>query len=570
MENKIGEIKELLAKIGKAVSMSKTKQKTIDRNKEKLLEEVAPKKIEDLEQKIAKAEESKTEFDEMTVTSLEKVTSDLMKEEKRLEAEFTKKLLEISKQRTKIEEKAKILSERGKVEKEKIEKSKLNAIEKNNEDREQLQKEQEKIRKDISGYKKRIYNYADFLGITEQINDIQARTEEDLKVEEKAKKIKEENIEEINEKTNENKHEKDEEWDTPAVLYGEQLAKTQHPEKKQEEKEPQVKGEQSKPEMPKEEEIWNQYYEDQGNSDISMGHNYKPEVESQKIAIEFNAERGGFFTKDGKNAKLEKISIEDISIENREKIQKYIQDKYQLNNKEIQKIDMYSASILFVYDNNKKTDKLDKYVTTLINDENDSDCKSELKKAGIRINYNLKGIYQNKDIDLETKREIVKIANKNKELGIGNVKKGLRTIIAEKIDAIKQRIEKTKTPLLEEKTEKQEEIKEVEDPEVQAVLDELNDIKRNFYEKIEKMQEDIVKEEEKTFQYKEGIAQDDTIVNKDVVSEMTKRAIKAGVLQERYKVKSEDMMEKIEKDTEETRKNDVEKILKDENGDEAR
>lgn len=185
----------------------------------------------------------------------------------------------------------------------------------------------------------------------------------------------------------------------------------------------------------------------------------------RKMAIKFNAKRGYFIIQDEedlKTGKKQKVYVSDISAEDKEKLKQYISKQYSLDNKAMKKIDMNVAAILCVYDKNKESDKLKKYVE-ILSKENKEPIKSKLRDNGITINYDMRGLYRNKKIEKQDKRELMKFANESKANGVGEVKKDIRTIIYERIDNLFQKVENKKIKKLDiSKEDKQDVKKKVE------------------------------------------------------------------------------------------------------------
>lgn len=183
--------------------------------------------------------------------------------------------------------------------------------------------------------------------------------------------------------------------------------------------------------------------------------------EERKISIKFNAKKGYFITQDEegfKSGEEQKVYVNEISDEDKEKLKRYISKQYSLDSKTMKKIDMNVAAILCVYDKNKESDKLKKYVETL-SKESKEPIKSKLRDNGITINYDMRGLYRNKKIEKQDKRELMKFANESKANGVGEVKKDIRTIIYEKIDNLFQKIENKKVKKLEAAKEVKQEVK---------------------------------------------------------------------------------------------------------------
>ena len=144
------------------------------------------------------------------------------------------------------------------------------------------------------------------------------------------------------------------------------------------------------------------------------------EIEKEKsISIKFDNVKGCFIIKDEdyiESEKIQEIKPEKIGTENKQKLERYILRKYKLNENQMQRIDMDVASILLVYDKNKKADKLDKYITTLMSENKKEECyDEELKKHNINIDIHTKDSYRKK-AELQAIREKFNmICQKNQE-----------------------------------------------------------------------------------------------------------------------------------------------------------
>lgn len=183
------------------------------------------------------------------------------------------------------------------------------------------------------------------------------------------------------------------------------------------------------------------------------------EKQDRKISIKFNAKQGCFITQDEEDLKIgkkQKIKVDEISTENKEKLKQYVIKQYSLDNEAVQKLDMNVVAILHVYDKNKDSNKMEKYIE-IVSKENKEPAKSKLRDNGISINYDMRGLYRNKKLEKQTKRELMNFANVSKENGVAEVRKDIRTYISEKIDKlIFQKIDSRKTKKIEPaKTEKQ-------------------------------------------------------------------------------------------------------------------
>ena len=100
-ENKLSfnELEDLIPKIEEAMNLSKEKQKNIDEKRKELREETRPIVVEEGKEEIAKLEEEKKEFDDMTKPSLNrvKISIDALKGEDN--KDFNMKLLNIFEKR---------------------------------------------------------------------------------------------------------------------------------------------------------------------------------------------------------------------------------------------------------------------------------------------------------------------------------------------------------------------------------------------------------------------------------------------------------------------------------------
>ena len=208
-----------------------------------------------------------------------------------------------------------------------------------------------------------------------------------------------------------------------------------------------------------------------------------------KISIKFDAEKGCFITQDEKDMGsnfAQEIKMKDILPEEKQKLKKFIKEKYQLDDKNMKKIDMNVASILVVYDRNKNDTKLHEYVKTMMIDKNEIFYKEELGNKGISIEYDMRGLYSNKELDIETKRELMNTANRNDMLSIGKVKKGLFTTIQEKLDKyIFRRREKEKILKL----------KKGENSSPKSKKEETKDFKEQIDKENFKSKEEIIEKE---------------------------------------------------------------------------
>lgn len=223
--------------------------------------------------------------------------------------------------------------------------------------------------------------------------------------------------------------------------------------------------------------------------------------EDRKISIKFNAKKGCFITQDEedlKTGKKQEIYVNEISTEDREKLKQYIVRQYSLDNKAIQKIDMNVAAILCVYDKNKESNKLEKYIEVL-SKENKEPAKSKLRDNGITISYDMRGLYKNKQLEKQDKRELMSFANASKESGVSEVKKDIRTSIYEKIDSLFQKFENRKTKKIESpKTVKEEDKLRFAYKVSEEDLDKENQNKEKT--EMEKATEEIVKGVEEVMQ----------------------------------------------------------------------
>ena len=144
------------------------------------------------------------------------------------------------------------------------------------------------------------------------------------------------------------------------------------------------------------------------------------EIEKEKsISIKFDNVKGCFIIKDEdyiESEKIQEIKPEKIGTENKQKLERYILRKYKLNENQMQRIDMDVASILLVYDKNKKADKLDKYITTLMSENKKEECyDEELKKHNINIDIQTKDSYRKKAELPSIREKFNMICQKNQE-----------------------------------------------------------------------------------------------------------------------------------------------------------
>ena len=175
----------------------------------------------------------------------------------------------------------------------------------------------------------------------------------------------------------------------------------------------------------------------------------EPKRDNRSIAIEFDAKKGVFkvdtlngFEKDiSKNLKASKITLDM-----RQRMTNYMMKKYSLKAEQMKNIDIYAATILHSFDVQRNSDKLDKYIETMMSDkrENLSNKVKLQENKIIMIDYDLRGLYDNDNLDKETQRSIMDAANANKRNEVGDVVKGVRTYLLEKMDNAKQRRERVK------------------------------------------------------------------------------------------------------------------------------
>ena len=231
-------------------------------------------------------------------------------------------------------------------------------------------------------------------------------------------------------------------------------------------------------------------------------------VDNSIILIKFDAKKGCFITADEngiENGQPKEIHVSQISKENREKLKQYISKAYEIDDETMEYIDMYAVSIMAVYDRNKGTNKLDSYIKTIMTEDENLTDKARLSQKGITIDYDMRGLYRNENLDRETQRDLMNTANKNKEIEVSYVKKDLRTRIFEKIDKhILQRIERFKIARLasgEEKNskstayEKAETWKQYAKPERQSELAEQVKVSDDTKQKLDEVSQQHAEEE---------------------------------------------------------------------------
>ena len=105
-KNKFDEIAELMTKIEEAMSMSKERQDKIDEMKEELHSETAPVKVEEKKKELASKEQDKKDFDEMTIPSVIRVSTEIEKEKETSRVEYNKKMQELFDKKLKIQKRS--------------------------------------------------------------------------------------------------------------------------------------------------------------------------------------------------------------------------------------------------------------------------------------------------------------------------------------------------------------------------------------------------------------------------------------------------------------------------------
>lgn len=114
--------------------------------------------------------------------------------------------------------------------------------------------------------------------------------------------------------------------------------------------------------------------------------------------------------------------------------------------KQLENVDTNILQILLDYDDKYKTTKTAEYVKlSAMNVKNKKERQQEMKKNQIDIEYNLKGLYDQHEIELEKyeddfskeeRAEILENANNAKKNGIAKVKKGILVSLLELVDKL--------------------------------------------------------------------------------------------------------------------------------------
>ena len=124
--------------------------------------------------------------------------------------------------------------------------------------------------------------------------------------------------------------------------------------------------------------------------------------------------------------------------------------------RDLRNVDVNILQLLLDYDKEYKTKKSSEYVEMLSSfGKNKKERQQEMQKNEIDIEYNLRGLYDKHEVELdeyeanfekEERRELLEIANNAKDKGIAKVKKGFKVSLFELGAKISSRILKVKLP----------------------------------------------------------------------------------------------------------------------------
>jgi len=168
----------------------------------------------------------------------------------------------------------------------------------------------------------------------------------------------------------------------------------------------------------------------------------EPKVEpkaiiSKNIRVFYSAKRDAYVLTD-KNSKIETVVRKRSAFKKLNKAEIEEENGIDLTN-----VDMYVLQVIYEYD--KELAK--QYYMNLSGiGKNKEQRINEMKEMGIELEYDLKGLYSQKDkldeyeLSKEERKEILDTANNAKKKGLATVKKGFVTAIREKIELVTDKL----------------------------------------------------------------------------------------------------------------------------------
>ena len=200
-------------------------------------------------------------------------------------------------------------------------------------------------------------------------------------------------------------------------------------------------------------------------------------IDNSNIKIEYNAERDSYTLT---NVNADRCVYMKRESRNKADLQELSEIK-EIDINDLMNVDPWLVKALRYYDGYFGTNKLDEYIKeATLQGRGKNERKRDMEDINMSISYDLEHLYDEELADVEDKseykpvfskeerKELLRIANRAKELGLANVRKGLVVIIREKIDNVIDKIMNFKNKLLpkgtedDEREEGEEEREEVE------------------------------------------------------------------------------------------------------------
>lgn len=153
--------------------------------------------------------------------------------------------------------------------------------------------------------------------------------------------------------------------------------------------------------------------------------NEKPlDEKDMPISIIYQARKDRYVVKDANRergiiAQTKKIKVIDKSV---------LAEELQMEEQDLNYLDLNIVSVLRKLDERNGTNRAEQYINNTLDPKN--------KDENMQISYDLRGLFRNKEISKENASNLLECANYVKTFELGKVKKGLGTIVGEKVNNI--------------------------------------------------------------------------------------------------------------------------------------
>ena len=166
-------------------------------------------------------------------------------------------------------------------------------------------------------------------------------------------------------------------------------------------------------------------------------------LSNDSVKIYYNAKKDIYMIENINEGTEESVNRKDL-----EKIDK--KDLAEKLGKDIDNVDVNIYQLLLKYDEKYKTSKATEYIDMLsVQGKNKEQRQNDMKEHQIKIKYNLKGLYDKHEEELneyefdfskEERKELLNVANNAKKKGIATVNKGVKTTLFETWEKITDKI----------------------------------------------------------------------------------------------------------------------------------